>query len=167
MSCSNFDFVVVGGGTAGCIVAARLAEAGSYEVALIEAGSDDNNFWIRTPLGFGKLYTDPRFTWLYESEPESELEGARCPLPRGKVLGGSGSINGMVYLRGQREDFDQWRRLGNVGWSYEDVLPYFKKCERNEHGGVSSPPQHELADAFINASEEAGFVRNDNLNGSF
>jgi choline dehydrogenase len=173
----EFDYVVVGAGSAGCVAAARLSESGKYRVALLEAGGEDNSFWIHTPIGFGKLYEDPEFNWLYESEPEPELEGARVFQPRGKVLGGSGSINGMVYTRGQHDDFDHWRKLGNPGWGYDDVLPYFKKAEDNEGGAnayralggplrISNAPKHELVDAFIAAGVQAGYPRNQDFNGA-
>jgi len=172
-----FDYVVVGAGTAGCVVAARLAESGRYRVALIEAGGDDDKFWIRAPLGYGRLYGDPRYTWLYESEPEAGWGGTTSLQPRGKVLGGTGSINGMLHLRGQREDFDAWRDAGSAGWGYDEVLPYFKKFEDHELGpdpyrGVGGPvrvsrmPPHPLADAFIAAAQEAGHARNDDFNGA-
>jgi choline dehydrogenase len=146
-------------------------------VVLIEAGEEDRNFWIRTPLGLGKLYDNPRYNWMYNTEPEAELGDARIFVPRGKVIGGTGSINGMVYTRGQSEDFDLWRQLGNEGWSYDDVLPYFKKSENNmthtdEYHGVdgplvvSDPPRHELVDAFIGSGIQAGYPRNDDFNGT-
>jgi len=171
-----FDYVVVGGGTAGCVVAARLAESGHHRVALLEAGGPDDSFWIRAPLGYGKLYGDPRYTWRYESEPEPAWNGARSLQPRGRVLGGTGSINGMLHLRGQRQDFDAWRDQGNAGWGYDDVLPYFKRFEdhalgANAYRGTGGPvriaamPPHPLADAFIAAALEAGFAPNDDFNG--
>ena len=171
----EFDYVVVGAGSAGCVVAARLSESGAHSVALLEAGGEADSFWIRAPLGYGKLHDDPRYNWLYESEPEPELGSARIFLPRGKVLGGTGALTGNVYTRGQREDFDQWRQLGNVGWSYDDVLPFFKRAEDNERGAndyhgaggpvrVSDPPRHELADAFIEAGIQAGYPRNRDFN---
>ncbi|MDB5512296.1 MAG: choline dehydrogenase, partial [Enterovirga sp.] len=120
MSADEFDFVVVGAGSAGCVVASRLSESGRYSVALIEAGGEDGQFWVEAPLGFGKLYNSPVLSWGYESEPEPGLGGQRSFQPRGKLLGGTGSINGMVYMRGRREDYDGWRALGNPGWGYED-----------------------------------------------
>jgi choline dehydrogenase len=177
MPMSEFDYVVVGAGSAGCVAAARLSESGKYRVALLEAGGEDNSFWIHTPIGFGRLYEDPDFNWLYESEPEPELAGAKVFQPRGKVLGGSGSINGMVYTRGQHDDFDHWRKLGNPGWSYDDVLSYFKRAENNEGGAnayravggplsISNAPKHELVDAFIAAGMQAGYPRNEDFNGA-
>jgi choline dehydrogenase len=172
----EFDFVVVGGGTAGCVVAARLSESGKYTVAMLEAGGEDKSFWIHAPLGYGMLYDNPKFNWLYESEAEPALAAHRSYQPRGKVLGGTGSINGMIYMRGARQDYEHWRQLGNVGWSYDDVLPYFKKSEDNERGAsrehgsggplrISNTPRHELADAFIKAGEQAGFPLNPDFNG--
>lgn len=165
----EFDYVVVGAGSAGCVVAARLTESGKYSVALIEAGGEDKKFWVEAPLGFGKLYNNVLLNWAYESEPETGLRGARSYQPRGKILGGTGSINGMVYMRGRREDYDGWRERGNVGWSYEDVLPYFKRSEDNVRGegpfhGAGGPiavvdgPRHELGTAFIKAAKACGFA---------
>jgi choline dehydrogenase len=173
----EFDFIVIGAGSAGCVLANRLTESGRYSVLLLEAGGRDRNPWIHIPLGYGKLFTNPKVNWLYQSEPEPELNGRQIIQPRGKVLGGSSSINGLLYVRGQREDFDHWRQLGNAGWSFEDVLPYFKKSEDQERGAddlhgaggplcvsdVSEP--HPLCEAFIEASEQAGFPRNDDFNG--
>jgi choline dehydrogenase-like flavoprotein len=165
----EFDYIVVGAGSAGCVVAARLAESGRYTVALIEAGGSDRNFWIQTPLGFGKLYNEPSVNWNYDSEPELGLGGKRSYQPRGKVLGGTGSINGMVYMRGSPEDYDRWLQLGNSGWGYEGILPYFKKSERNVRGdsrfhGDSGPisvvdgPTHKLGIAFMRSAQECGFA---------
>lgn len=175
-SSEEYDFVVVGAGSAGCAVAARLSESGEYKVALIEAGGEDDSFWISVPLGYGKLYNNPRYNWMHESEPEPELNGTRLFQPRGKTLGGSSSINGMMYVRGPSRDFDYWRQLGNVGWSYDDVLPFFKKAEDNVRGadkyhgvggplGISNTPRHELSDAFIAAAVQAGYPRNYDFNG--
>ena len=176
-SAGEFDYVVVGAGSSGCVVATRLSESGKYSVALIEAGGKDDSFWFRAPLGFGKLYDHKQYNWGYEGESEPHLSGARTTQPRGKVLGGTSSINGMLYMRGQREDYEHWRQLGCVGWDYEDVLPYFKKAEDNDRGAsefhnvggpltVSTCPRHELADAFISAAEQAGYPRNDDFNGA-
>jgi choline dehydrogenase len=130
----EFDVVVVGGGSAGCVVATRLTENPSTTLCLIEAGKRDRNPWIHVPLGFGKLVPNPKVNWGYETEPEPHLNGRRALWPRGKVLGGSGSINGLVFLRGASFDYDGWEAAGARGWSYKDVLPYFKRMEHNVEG---------------------------------
>ena len=124
MAVINFDYVIVGAGSAGCVLANRLSADGRSNVLLIEAGPRDTDFWIHVPLGYGKLFARTDVNWAYESEPEPNLNGRRIFTPRGKVLGGSSSINGLVYIRGQREDFDAW---GVPGWTFNDLLPYFKK----------------------------------------
>lgn len=171
------DFVIVGAGSAGCVLANRLTESGRYRVVLLEAGPRDRHLWIHIPLGYGRLFKDARVNWLYQSEPEPELNGRVIFQPRGKVLGGSSSINGLVYVRGQPEDFDHWRQLGNAGWGFDDVLPYFRRSEDQARGasdlhGVGGPLSvsdatgpHELCDAFIAAAEQAGVPRNDDFNG--
>src|SRR5437773_1048043 len=128
------DFIVIGAGSAGCAVAARLSEDPATRVLLLEAGGEDHNRWIHIPLGFGKTFADPSVNWCYETEPDPGADGRKVYWPRGKVLGGSSSINGMVYIRGQAEDFDHWRQLGNAGWSFDDVLPYFKRSEHQVRG---------------------------------
>ena len=174
----TYDFIVVGAGSAGCVLADRLSASGKHTVLLLEAGGEDKHLWIHIPIGYGKLFTDPRVNWLYQSAPEPQLNNRQIMQPRGKVLGGSSSINGLLYIRGQRQDFDHWRQLGNVGWSYEDVLPYFKKSEAQcrgsdaFHGGegplsVSDQVEpHEVCEAFIRAAQEAGIPRNDDFNGA-
>jgi choline dehydrogenase len=112
------DYIVVGAGSAGCVLANRLTQSGEHRVLLLEAGPADRNPWIHVPLGYGKLFKNRRVNWLYETEPEPELDGRVIYQPRGKVLGGSSSINGLIYIRGQREDFDHWRQLGNAGWGF-------------------------------------------------
>ena len=171
------DFVVVGAGSAGCVMAARLTEDPTNKVVLLEAGGDDNHFWIHVPLGFGKTFADPKVNWMFETEPDPRSRGRRMYWPRGKVLGGSSSINGMIYIRGQHEDFDHWRQLGNPGWSSTDVLPYFKRSESQERGGddyhggdgplaVSDVRYtHPICDAFIEAAVQLGFPRNNDFNG--
>ncbi|HZU91662.1 MAG TPA: choline dehydrogenase [Stellaceae bacterium] len=170
------DFIVVGAGSAGCAVAARLSEDPATRVLLLEAGGEDKNRWIHIPLGFGKTFADPTVNWCYETEPDPGAADRRVFWPRGKVLGGSSSINGMVYIRGQAEDFDHWRQLGNTGWSFEDVLPYFKRAEHQTRGAdafhatggplcVSDVEPHPLCEAFIRAATELGFPRNDDFNG--
>jgi choline dehydrogenase-like flavoprotein len=174
----SFDYIVVGAGSAGCVLANRLTTCGRYRVLLLEAGGNDRNIWIHIPLGYGKLFSNPRVNWLYKSEPEPELDNRAIIQPRGKVLGGSSSINGLLYIRGQAADFDHWRQLGNAGWSFEDVLPYFRRAEDQERGedalhGVGGPlavsdvcEPHPLCDAFIAAAQQAGFPRNDDFNGA-
>jgi choline dehydrogenase len=171
------DYVIIGAGSAGCVLANRLTASGRHSVLLLEAGPRDTNPWIHVPLGYGKLFATPSVNWMYQSEPEPELNGRSVFTPRGKVLGGSSSINGLVHVRGQREDFDEWARLGNTGWGYADVLPYFRKSEDQQQGedayhGVGGPlavsalpDRHQLCDAFITAAGEIGIPRNDDFNG--
>ncbi len=120
-----FDFIVVGAGSAGAALAARLSEHGRYQVLLLEAGPA-KNFWSQIPIGYAKLISNPVANWLYSSEPEEGTGNRALPAPRGKLLGGSSSINGLVFVRGQARDYDQWSQLGCRGWSYADVLPAFK-----------------------------------------
>jgi choline dehydrogenase len=171
------DFIVIGAGSAGCAVAARLSEDPATRVVLLEAGGEDKNRWIHIPLGFGKTFADPTVNWCYETEPDPGAADRRVFWPRGKVLGGSSSINGMVYIRGQAEDFDHWRQLGNAGWSFDDVLPYFKRAEHQVRGAdgfhgtggplcVSDVAQHPICEAFIASATELGFPRNDDFNGA-
>jgi choline dehydrogenase len=173
----EFDFIVVGAGSAGCVLANRLSAVPTERVLLLEAGGRDRNPWIHLPIGYYRTLFDPRLGWGYQTEPEPGLNGRRIPWPRGKVLGGSSSINGLVYIRGQKEDFDHWRQLGNPGWSYEDVLPYFKRAEDQQRGAddyhgaggplaVSDSTPHELCEAYIRACEEIGIARNPDFNGA-
>jgi choline dehydrogenase-like flavoprotein len=173
----TFDYIIVGAGSAGCVLANRLTASGRHRVLLLEAGGKDSNLWIHIPIGYAKLFADPKVNWLYASEPEPELNNRKIIQPRGKVLGGSSSINGLLYIRGQHEDFDHWRQLGNSGWGFADVLPYFRQSEDQERGadalhGVGGPlavsdvsEPHPLCEAFIEAAQQAGFPRNDDFNG--
>ena len=129
-----FDVVVAGAGSAGCVLATRLTENPAISLCLIEAGGRDRNPWIHIPLGFGRLVPNPKVNWGYETEPEPNLSGRRVSWPRGKVLGGSGSINGLVFLRGAASDYDGWEAMGAKGWGYKNVLPYFKRMEHNVRG---------------------------------
>jgi choline dehydrogenase len=177
MHADSFDHIVVGAGSAGCVLANRLTASGRYRVLLLEAGGHDRNVWIHIPLGYGKLFSNSKVNWLYTSEPEAELNNRQIIQPRGKVLGGSSSINGLLYIRGQPSDFDHWRQLGNSGWSFEDVLPYFRRAEDQQRGedtlhGVGGPlavsdvcEPHPLCEAFVAAAQQAGFPRNDDFNG--
>jgi choline dehydrogenase len=174
----EYDYIVVGAGSAGCTLANRLSEDRRCSVLLLEAGTKDSNLWIHVPAGFTKTLTDPSVNWLYETEPEEGTANRPIPIPRGKVLGGSSSINGMLYIRGQHRDYDIWAQQGNRGWSFDDVLPYFKRSENRETGGdewhgeggplhVSDQVEtHEVCDAVIAAAQECGIPRNDDVNGA-
>ncbi|CCE09776.1 choline dehydrogenase, a flavoprotein; alcohol dehydrogenase [Bradyrhizobium sp. STM 3843] len=174
----EFDYVVVGAGSAGCVLANRLSADGKHKVLLLEAGPKDSNIWIHVPLGYGKLFKDKSVNWMYQTEPEPGLDGRSVFQPRGKVLGGSSSINGLLYVRGQNEDYDRWRQRGNVGWGYEDVLPYFKRAENQQRGaddyhGAGGPLsvsdwRHEdpLSEAFVKAAVETGLPYNPDFNGA-
>ncbi|MCO5091848.1 GMC family oxidoreductase [Bosea sp. (in: a-proteobacteria)] len=172
----TFDYIVTGAGSAGCVVAARLSENGRYSVLLLEAGGRDRHPFIHVPMGYAKLYADPRFNWMYESEPEPHLDNRPMFQPRGKVLGGTSSINGMLYMRGNPADYNEWRQTGCVGWDWDSVLPYFKKSEDQERGasefhGVGGPLRvsnhpikFELANHWIEAATQAGLPKNDDFN---
>jgi choline dehydrogenase len=174
---AEFDVVVAGGGSAGCVLAARLTESPAVSLCLIEAGGRDRNPWIHIPLGFGKLVPNASVNWGYETEPEPQLNGRRLSWPRGKVLGGSGSINGLVFLRGAPSDYDGWEALGARGWAYQDVLPYFKRMEHNVRGAdayrgqggpmtisdIKNPSPN--ARAFLEACTRLQFPRNPDFNG--
>jgi choline dehydrogenase len=174
----SFDYIIVGAGSAGCVLANRLTASGRHRVLLLEAGPSSMHPWLHIPLGFGKLFSDQRFNWCYETEPQPECHNRKVIAPRGKVLGGSSSINGLIYIRGQAEDFNVWRQLGNVGWSFDDVLPYFRKAEDNQRGadqfhGIGGPlavsdlcDRHPLAEAYVEAALQCGYPRNDDFNGS-
>ena len=174
----EFDYVIVGAGSAGCVLAHRLSADGKNSVLLLEAGPRDTNLWIHVPLGYGRLFKEKTVNWMYQTEPEPELDGRRVFQPRGKVLGGSSSINGLLYVRGQHEDYDRWRQHGNQGWGFDDVLPYFKKAEDQQRGaddfhGVGGPlPVSDLGHpdplsaAFIAAAAETGLPVNRDFNGA-
>ncbi|MFQ5994962.1 MAG: GMC family oxidoreductase [Acidiferrobacterales bacterium] len=177
MTASHFDYIVVGAGSAGCALANRLTADGKHKVLLLEAGPKDDYPWIHIPIGYAKTMFHPKYNWCFYTEPEPDMNNRKIYWPRGKVLGGSSAINGLIYVRGQPQDYDHWERLGNRGWGWNDVLPYFIKSERNQWGasefhgargevGVSNVGEpHELAEAFILAAEQAGIPRNDDFNG--
>jgi choline dehydrogenase len=171
----QYDYIVVGAGSAGCVLANRLIANGKHKVLVLEAGGSDRRFYIAMPLGYGKLFYDPNVNWLYKTEPDPGLAGQRDLWPRGKVIGGSSSINAMVYIRGQREDFAAWGK----GWSWDDVLPVFKALEHNEAGadefrGAGGPlfvsankkDRHALCESYIAASAAAGLPYNPDFNGA-
>lgn len=171
------DYVIVGGGTAGCVLANRLTENGRHTVLLLEAGPRDDYLWIHIPIGYAKTMFHPVYNWGFYTEPDPGMHGRKIYWPRGRGLGGSSSINGLIYVRGQREDYDAWAALGNRGWAWQDVLPYFIKCEHNTRGasayhGADGPlwcsdieESHELMEAIIRAGNELGVPRNDDFNG--
>ena len=172
------DYLVIGAGSAGCVVAARLSEDGHSKVTLLEAGKRDTNPWIHVPIGYGKTIVNPDVNWRFETEKGPEIADRPMYWARGRVLGGSSSINGLLYVRGQAADYDQWRQMGNTGWSYEDVLPYFRKAEDQENGadtyhGSGGPlrvsnlvERNPLCEAFIASGVAAGIPRNDDFNGA-
>lgn len=175
---TRFDYIIVGAGSAGCVLANRLSEDANITVLLLEAGGNDGNPWIHIPAGYIKTMVNPKLNWMFETEPERATFNRAIPVPRGKVLGGSSSINAMVYVRGNARDYDGWGQLGNRGWSYEDVLPYFRKSENRESGGntyhgVGGPlnvadvtETYPLLDAVIRGGEEIGYPANSDYNGA-
>ena len=174
----EFDFVVVGAGSAGAPIVDRLTASGRYSVLLLEAGpDDDSNRWLSIPLGFAKTFLDPDVNWKFATEPEAEVGGRRIYWPRGKVIGGSSAINGMVYVRGLASDYDRWRQMGNPGWSFDDCLPYFKRLEAypggesDLHGGAGPVKitqeeyRNEIGEAFLDACAEVGLPSVADFNG--
>ena len=177
----EFDFVIVGAGSAGCVLANRLTACGRYNVALIEAGGEDSSPWIHLPAGYFRTMGNPAFDWCYQTQPDVGIDNRSIPWPRGKVLGGSSSINGLLYVRGQRQDFNNWYNLGSAGWGWDDVLPYFKKLESwkgsndikdTEYRGFSGPlvvsemrVKRNIVDAWIDAAVCSGYPRNEDYNG--
>ena len=176
----HFDYVIVGAGTAGCVLANRLTACGKYTVCLLEAGPPDWNPMIHIPAGFMKTIANPSVNWLYQSEPCPGTNGRTIPMPRGKVLGGSSSINGLIFNRGQKMDFDVWAQKGNRGWSYDDLLPYFRRYEsyedspdasyRGQTGEMTITDlewRDPLCEAFIKGAESIGIPRNPDYNGAY
>ncbi len=175
----RYDYVIVGAGAAGCVLANRLTEDPDVKVLILEAGGPDNNMYMHMPLGWRQIWRGPMHNWNYTSEPEPYLGDRSIMAPRGKTLGGSTSINGMLYIRGNRGDYDQWRQMGNTGWSYADVLPYFKRAENNWRGetkyhGASGPigvsridTKGLFFDDVMQAARNAGFPTTEDINGEY
>jgi choline dehydrogenase len=176
----EFDYIVIGAGSAGCVLAARLSEDPATRVLLLEAGPPDRSLWIHLPIGYGKTMWSDTYNWRFQTDPDPNMNGRRIYWPRGKTLGGSSAINGLIYIRGQREDYDHWAALGNRGWGYDDVLPYFIRSEGNQRGanafhGGDGPlkvsdiaSKHELIEAFIDGAQHIGtssVPRTDDFNG--
>ena len=173
----EYDYIIVGAGTAGCVLANRLTECGKYTVLLLEAGGSDRSIWIQMPIGYGRTFFDKRINWMYDTEPVEALGGRRSYWPRGKVIGGSGSINAMVYVRGQPSDFEDWKALGNEGWGWDDVLPFFKKSEdfdwhsaHHGRGGPQhvtdiSPVAHPVCRSFLETAQALGYPASRDFNG--
>ena len=174
----TFDYIIVGAGSAGCILANRLSADGKHSVCVLEAGPPDWHPYLHIPAGFIKNLDNPSVNWMYEAQPSEWTGGRAIAMPRGKTLGGSSSINGMIYNRGQRMDYDTWAQQGNRGWGYADVLPYFKRTEgrlgeaddtyRGREGGMTVETisyTHPLCDAFMDGAEEIGIPRNPDYNG--
>jgi choline dehydrogenase len=176
---AQYDYIVIGAGSAGCVLANRLTAGGTHSLLLLEAGGSDRSPWIQVPIGYGRTFNDPRYNWMYQSEPDAELDDRRQFVPRGKVLGGSSSINAMVYVRGQPGDFDDWAAAGNPGWSWRELLPYFRKLEdhpggASEYHGSGGPVHvsdvsarvHPLCGLFLQACDRLGIARTPDFNGA-
>ncbi len=176
---SDYDYIVVGAGSAGCVLANRLSANGRHRVLLLEAGGSDRRFWITVPIGYGKTFYDSRYNWKYLTEPDPGTAGRVSYWPRGKVLGGSSSINAMVFIRGQAQDYDSWAAAGNPGWGWNDVLPYFRKSEDFAQGagpyhGAGGPMHvsdtsdqvHPICRDFLAAGQEVGLPLNGDFNGA-
>jgi choline dehydrogenase len=177
MALKHYDYLIIGAGSAGCVLANRLSENGKYSVCLIEAGPRDRNPWIHIPIGYGKTMFHKTLNWRFYTDPDEHMLGRRIYWPRGRTLGGSSSINGLIYIRGQKQDYDHWEQLGNPGWGWKQCLPYFRKLETNDLGegptrGTEGPLQatsiqtkHPLVEALIQSGQSLGLTKQRDFNG--
>ncbi|MBT3556204.1 MAG: choline dehydrogenase [Rhodospirillales bacterium] len=174
----TYDYIIIGAGSAGCVLADKLSKNGQHNVLILEAGGTDRRFWVQVPIGYGKNFFNPKVNWMYDTEANEALGGRSVYWPRGKVLGGSSAINAMVYIRGMPHDFDDWKAAGNTGWGWDDVLPYFKELEdhpwgASDHHGTGgrlrlsdvTDDVHPLCHLYLKACKEAGFDITDDFNG--
>ena len=179
MISGTFDYIIVGAGSAGCVLAERLSANGRHRVLVLEAGGSDRRFYVQLPLGYGKLFYNPAVNWMYQAEPDAGLAGNRDHWPRGKMLGGSSSLNAMVWIRGHTSDYDDWEAAGNSGWGSDAAAEAYRAIEDNEAGGdafrgtggplfisANRSDLHPLCDSYVKSAVAAGLPHNPDFNGA-